>query len=109
MAVVSVGFAQSGGTTKPRARELGLSARIGGTPGKLDAITDVAGVEVGQTTLISGAPPLIVGKGLVRTYQFKGGIGTASRVLTAADGAFTVGVLVQCNYCTRSWLRVARC
>ena len=29
---------------------------------------------------------------------FKGGIGTASRVLTAAQGGYTVGVLVQCNY-----------
>ena len=52
---------------KPRARELGLSERIGGTPGALDAITDVAGVEVGQTTLIAGDPPLVVGKGPVRT------------------------------------------
>ena len=29
---------------------------------------------------------------------FKGGIGTASRVLTAAQGGYTIGVLVQCNY-----------
>ena len=29
---------------------------------------------------------------------FKGGIGTASRVLTVAQGGYTVGVLVQCNY-----------
>ena len=61
------GLAQGGRTAKPRARELGLSARIGGTPGPLDAITDVAGVEVGHTTLISGDPPLVVGKGPVRT------------------------------------------
>ena len=39
--------------TKPRARELGLP--IGGTPGPLDAITDVAGVEVGHTTIIAGS------------------------------------------------------
>jgi D-aminopeptidase len=51
--------------TKPRARELGLP--IGGTPGSLDAITDVAGVEVGQTTLIAGSGKLVVGKGPVRT------------------------------------------
>ena len=50
-----------------RARELGLSALIGGTPGPLDAITDVAGVTVGHTTLISGSGRLIVGKGPVRT------------------------------------------
>jgi D-aminopeptidase len=53
---------------KPRARELGISALIGGTPGFLDAITDVAGVEVGHTTIIRGdAGPLKVGTGPVRT------------------------------------------
>jgi L-aminopeptidase/D-esterase-like protein len=216
---------------KPRARELGISTRIGGTAGTLDAITDVAGVEVGQTTLISGQGPLVVGKGPVRTgvtvvhprgkqssdpvfaawftlngngemtgttwieesgflegpvaitnthsvglvrdailkwqvsrpglqpwglpvvaetydgglndingfhvtdkhvfdaldgahggpvaegnvgggtgmicHQFKGGIGTASRVIAPADGGFTVGVLVQCNYGGRPGFRVA--
>ena len=51
--------------TKQRARELGLP--IGGTAGPLDAITDVAGVEVGHTTLISGNGALVVGKGPVRT------------------------------------------
>jgi L-aminopeptidase/D-esterase-like protein len=50
---------------KPRERDLKLP--IGGTPGPLDAITDVAGVEVGQTTIISGAGKLVVGKGPVRT------------------------------------------
>jgi L-aminopeptidase/D-esterase-like protein len=50
---------------KPRERELRLP--IGGTPGALDAITDVAGVEVGHATLISGNGPLVVGKGPVRT------------------------------------------
>jgi len=53
--------------TKPRARELGLATKIGGTPGTLDAITDVAGVEVGHTTLISGSGKMVVGKGPVRT------------------------------------------
>jgi D-aminopeptidase len=52
---------------KPRARDLGLSAKIGGTAGTLDAITDVAGVEVGHTTLIEGSGRLVVGKGPVRT------------------------------------------
>jgi L-aminopeptidase/D-esterase-like protein len=52
---------------KERARDMGLSAVIGGTPGSLDAITDVAGVEVGHTTLISGDGRLDVGKGPVRT------------------------------------------
>ena len=40
---------------------------IGGTPGALDAITDVAGVEVGHTTLVSGEGRLERGKGPVRT------------------------------------------
>jgi L-aminopeptidase/D-esterase-like protein len=216
---------------KPRARELGISTRIGGSAGTLDAITDVAGVEVGHTTLISGDGPLVVGKGPVRTgvtvvhprgrasadpvfaawftlngngemtgttwieesgflegpvaitnthsvgvvrdailkwqvsrpglqpwglpvvaetydgglndingfhvtdrhvldaldgarggpvaegnvgggtgmicHQFKGGIGTASRVVAAADGGYTLGVLVQCNYGGRAGFRVA--
>jgi L-aminopeptidase/D-esterase-like protein len=216
---------------KPRARELGVSALLGGAAGPLDAITDVAGVEVGHTTLISGSGPLVVGKGPVRTgvtvvhprgrnvadpvygawftlngngemtgttwlqesgilegpiaitnthsvgvvrdailqwqtqrpgmqpwglpvvaetydgrlndingfhvkpehvigaldgarggvvvegnvgggtgmvcHGFKGGIGTASRRVSAAAGGYTVGVLVQCNYGARSELRIA--
>ncbi|MBK8058899.1 MAG: P1 family peptidase [Gemmatimonadetes bacterium] len=38
---------------------------------------------------------------------FKGGTGTSSRVLSPMEGGFTVGVLVQCNYGTRSQLRIA--
>jgi len=48
-----------------RARDLGVPFE--GTPGKLNAITDVAGVEVGYTTLISGEGKLEVGQGPVRT------------------------------------------
>ena len=48
-----------------RARDLGILFE--GTPGKLNAITDVPGVEVGYTTLISGEGKLEVGKGPVRT------------------------------------------
>ena len=227
----SVALAQSA-PAKARARELGIAAQIGGTPGALDAITDVAGVEVGHTTLISGNGALVVGQGPVRTgvtvvhprgkndpdpvmgawftlngngemtgttwlqesgflegpiaitnthsvgvvrdailqwqvkrpglqpwglpvvaetydgrlndingfhvkpehvlaalegarasvvplegnvgggtgmvcHGFKGGIGTSSRKLDARDGGYTVGVLVQCNCCTRRELRVA--
>ncbi|MBV9884976.1 MAG: P1 family peptidase [Acidobacteria bacterium] len=50
---------------KPRARDLGIP--FDGTPGPLNAITDVAGVTVGHTTLISGEGRLQVGKGPVRT------------------------------------------
>ena len=49
----------------PRARDLGVP--FDGTPGPLNAITDVAGVEVGETTLISGSGKRVVGKGPVRT------------------------------------------
>jgi D-aminopeptidase len=49
-----------------RARDLGIPLQ-GALPGPLNAITDVAGVEVGFTTLISGEGPLIEGKGPVRT------------------------------------------
>jgi L-aminopeptidase/D-esterase-like protein len=38
---------------------------------------------------------------------FKGGTGTSSRVLSAEEGGYTVGVLVQCNYGQRSELRIA--
>src|SRR6185295_13440706 len=48
-----------------RARDLGVP--FDGTPGKLNSITDVPGVEVGYTTLISGEGKLEVGKGPVRT------------------------------------------
>lgn len=228
--LLSVGVAEAQ-TGKPRARELGISPLIGGVPGALDAITDVAGVEVGQVTLISGEGKLVRGQGPVRTgvtmvhprgkanpdpvfgawftlngngemtgttwlqesgllegpigitnthsvgvvrdailewqatrpglqpwglpvvaetydgflndingfhvkpshtftaldgakggavaegnvgggtgmvcHQFKGGIGTASRVLDTARGGYTVGVLVQCNFGRRPDLRVA--
>jgi D-aminopeptidase len=50
---------------KPRARALGVP--FDGTPGAFNAITDVKGVEVGHTTLISGEGKLVVGKGPVRT------------------------------------------
>ena len=49
----------------PRARDLGIP--FSGSPGALNAITDVAGVEVGQATLVRGDGPLVVGSGPVRT------------------------------------------
>src|ERR1044071_7483350 len=52
-------------TKAVRARDLGIPFE--GTPGRLNAITDVPGVEVGYTTLISGEGKLDVGKGPVRT------------------------------------------
>ena len=62
-------FSFSGGFAvaedRPRARDLGVP--FPGQPGPLNAITDVAGVEVGQTTLIRGEGKLRRGKGPVRT------------------------------------------
>ncbi len=51
--------------TQVRARDLGIPFE--GTPGKFNAVTDVAGVEVGYTTLITGEGKLDVGQGPVRT------------------------------------------
>jgi len=51
--------------TNPRARDLGIPFE--GITGPLNAITDVIGVEVGHTTLISGEGPLKVGIGPIRT------------------------------------------
>ena len=46
------------------------------------------------------------GTGMV-AHQFKGGIGTSSRVLKAEDGGYTIGVLVQANYGRRELLQIA--
>jgi L-aminopeptidase/D-esterase-like protein len=66
-AVLILGFwaPKSMAQTKPRARDLGVP--FDGTPGPYNAITDVKGVEVGHTTLISGSGKLVVGQGPVRT------------------------------------------
>jgi D-aminopeptidase len=53
------------GHSKNRGRDLGIP--FSGTPGPLNAITDIAGVEVGHTTLCSGAGKLEAGRGPVRT------------------------------------------
>src|ERR1700730_12891727 len=50
---------------KPRARDLGIPFE--GLPGKFNAITDVKGVEVGYSTIISGSGKNIRGKGPIRT------------------------------------------
>jgi len=61
VALSAIAFAQS----KPRARDLGVP--FDGVPGPNNAITDVAGVEVGHTTLISGEGKLRIGEGPIRT------------------------------------------
>jgi D-aminopeptidase len=53
-------------TWRPRARDLGI--KIGrAKPGRYNAITDVAGVRVGHTTLIEGSGKLVPGVGPIRT------------------------------------------
>ncbi len=71
-------------TNKPRGRDLGIPFE--GTPGKYNAITDVAGVEVGYKTLIEGSGKLVVGKGPIRTGVtaiFPKGKGSLERVFAA--------------------------
>ena len=65
LAAVRVAPAQEHPSAKLRARDLGVP--FDGAPGPLNAITDVAGVTVGQTTLISGNGKLQVGQGPIRT------------------------------------------
>jgi D-aminopeptidase len=59
----------SGHTSEPRVRARDLGIPLGRyRPGKWNAITDVAGVKVGHSTIVRGPPgPLKVGKGPVRT------------------------------------------
>jgi L-aminopeptidase/D-esterase-like protein len=63
--LLALGVAAGAGAAKPRARDLGVPFE--GTPGPRNAITDVAGVEVGHTTIIRGDGKLVVGTGPVRT------------------------------------------
>jgi L-aminopeptidase/D-esterase-like protein len=63
LAVTSAAPAQS--PARPRARDIGVP--FDGTPGPLNAITDIAGVTVGHNTIIRGQGRLVVGQGPVRT------------------------------------------
>ena len=65
-----------------RARDLGIPFE--GSPGPLNAITDVPGVEVGHVTLISGKGKLVVGQGPVRT----GVTAVLPRGITSVDPVF---------------------
>lgn len=58
-------FALQAQAQKPRARDLGVP--FVGVPGAFNAITDVKGVEVGYSTIISGKGENILGKGPIRT------------------------------------------
>ncbi len=65
LALASVSSGAAPSSVRPRARDLGIPFE--GKPGPFNAITDVAGVTVGHTTLISGEGKLTVGRGPVRT------------------------------------------
>jgi D-aminopeptidase len=61
-------MAETMNASAPRQRLRDLGVTIGRIPaGAYNAITDVKGVRVGHTTLVSGEGPLVVGKGPVRT------------------------------------------
>jgi D-aminopeptidase len=81
-ALILIGALAASAQTKPRARDLGVP--FDGTPGPNNAITDVKGVEVGHTTLISGTGKLEVGKGPIRT----GVTAIHPRGKTSNDAAF---------------------
>jgi D-aminopeptidase len=78
-------------------------------------LNDIDGMHVGAedvlAALADARPGPVVegsvggGTGMI-CHEFKGGIGTASRVLATADGSWTVGALVQANYGRRALLRV---
>jgi len=79
-------------------------------------LNDINGMHVKKDHVfaaLEGARGGVVAEGNVgggtgmQVHQFKGGIGTASRVLTPADGGYVVGVLVQANYGRREQLRIA--
>lgn len=65
LALLTTSVGQAQGATKPRARTLGVP--FNGTPGPLNAITDVHGVEVGYTTIIKGSGVHPPGQGAART------------------------------------------
>jgi hypothetical protein len=54
-------------TPSGRARARGLGLPLPGNPGSANAITDIAGLEVGYCTLVDGEGPLVRGQGPVRT------------------------------------------
>ena len=65
-AIILIIFIQSSiSTQKPRARDIGIP--FDGVTGKYNAITNVKGVEVGYSTIISGSGKNVLGKGPVRT------------------------------------------
>lgn len=69
------------------------------TAGHLDAALQAASAGEVEEGCVGGGTGMIC-------HDFKGGIGTASRVTESAAGPYTVGVLVQANYGRRERLRI---
>ncbi len=78
-------------------------------------LSDIAGFHVTEEhvwTAIDGAKDGPVAEGSIGggtgmiAYEFKGGTGTASRVVETRAGRYTVGVLVQANHGLKPWLTV---
>jgi D-aminopeptidase len=98
--VAAASLASAPASASPRARDLGVP--FDGTPGPHNAITDVAGVEVGHVTIIEGEGPLEVGRGPVRTGVTaifplgKGGTGavTAGYYALNGTGEMTGAILI---------------
>jgi L-aminopeptidase/D-esterase-like protein len=65
LALAGLSLIAAPASARPRARDLGIPFE--GNPGPFNAITDVTGVAVGHTTLVSGEGRLEVGRGPVRT------------------------------------------
>ncbi len=65
LALLAIGAGEAAAQDAPRARDLGIP--FDGVPGPNNAITDVAGVEVGHLTLVRGSGRLVPGEGPVRT------------------------------------------
>lgn len=65
IAILLTGICFIASHAQQRARDYKIP--FDGTPGAFNAITDVAGVTVGQTTIVKGDGPLVPGKGPVRT------------------------------------------
>jgi len=92
-----------------RARALGIP--FDGVPGALSAITDVAGIEVGYSTILRGEGPLVVGEGPVRTgvtailprscHAARRGL--ASRFSPAATASTATARSAPCCASTSAW------
>lgn len=67
LAILMLSLAAGTGRAQTPVRASDLGIPLDGTPGPLDAITDVPGVAVGHTTVVSGSGKLRVGAGPVRT------------------------------------------